>query len=157
MTAFVNSIDKFKRFLRRCNKINGSLQLAARKLAKEANNSVNMSYQLNSYAFYSKGLIATITNSLQPGDKTKVEKLFSDFNPKTKDEGIREALKLQNDIRKRVLLSSHFGTAFKSKKMEAMLFDMKEVLKNYPSLVKAREARNDRSQTPLLEGQTLTS
>lgn len=113
MTAFVNSIDKFKRFLRRCNKINSSLQFAARILAKEANNSVNVSYQLNSYAYYSKGLIATITNSLYAGDKSRVEKLFADFNPKIKDEGIREPLKLQNDIRKRVLLSSHFGTAFK--------------------------------------------
>ncbi len=57
MTALVNSFDKFKRFLNRCNKINVSLQQAARTLAKEANNAVNVSYQLNSYAFFSKGLI----------------------------------------------------------------------------------------------------
>jgi ribosome-associated toxin RatA of RatAB toxin-antitoxin module len=44
MTALVNSFDKFKRFLNRCNKINVSLQQAARILTKEASNAVNMSY-----------------------------------------------------------------------------------------------------------------
>ena len=77
---------------------------------------------------------------MQGYDKPRVEKIFTDLNTKSKDETVRA--RVESDVRKRVLLSSHFGTAFKAKKVENMLFEMKEVQKNYPLLVKTKENRN---------------
>lgn len=60
----MSSIDKFNKFLRRCNKLNKNLEYAARCMIKEVSGGVNVSYQLNSYAFYTKGLTAIISNSM---------------------------------------------------------------------------------------------
>ena len=126
-------------------------------MAKEVSGGVNVSYQLNSYAFYTKGLTAVISNSMVQIKSTQIEKIFQELNPKTKEEVVQRDLnKLSTDIRKRVLISNHFGTAFKSNNMEEMLFDMKEVQQNYPMLVKqqsftgsnAAQLIRERSSTP---------
>jgi len=57
---------------------------------------------------------------MQGYDKNKVEKIFTDLNTKSKEEAVRA--RVEGDIRKRILLSSHFGTALKVKKVENMLF-----------------------------------
>lgn len=76
---------------------------------------------------YTKGLKTTIQNSMQFIDKGKIEKIFTEINKQSKDDVPRDQQKQSNDIRKRILLSNHFGTAFKAKNMEEMLFEMKEV------------------------------
>lgn len=62
-------------------------------------------------------------SAIQPaiGPNAKIERLFADSSAKS------EAVREKNEIRKRVLLSSHFGTAFKIKKTEDMLMTMKEL------------------------------
>jgi hypothetical protein len=44
----------------------------------------------------------------------------------------------RSEIKKRLLLSSHFGTAFKIKKVEDTLLEIKDSLMTYPALVKAK-------------------
>jgi hypothetical protein len=45
-------------------------------MAKEVSGGVNVSYQLNSYAFYTKGLTAVISNSMVQIKSTQIEKIF---------------------------------------------------------------------------------
>lgn len=128
MEAFAVSIDKFNKFLRRSNRINNNLNVSAKILAQEATQSVNMSYQLNSYAYFSKGITLMLQSAMPYVDRAKFEKLFADINAKGKDNEVRDPGK--PDVRKRLLLSSTFASAYKTYKVEGMLLEMKDVMMN---------------------------
>lgn len=54
---------------------------------------------------------------------------------------MKDPNRAQADLKKRVLLSNHFGTAFKTKRIEETLIGIKYAIDAYPSLVKQRVYR----------------
>lgn len=56
-------------------------------------------------------------------ERQKLEKLFAEGNSKGKEE-VRDPNKV--DVRKRMLLSSTFATAYRTYKVEGMLLEMKD-------------------------------
>ena len=98
------------------NRINKGMQLAASQFTKEAQNSLFGSVNLNSYAFHSKSLMNTLQAILPQSDKKRVELLFIEPVDHTTIHAASNLYADQADkIRKRVLLSSNYGTSFKVK------------------------------------------
>ena len=107
--------EKLYKWVNQTNRINKGLQAAAIQLTKESQNTVLGNYQLNSYAFHSRSLINTLMTVLPLGvDKRYVEKIFLDHGG-TENDITHIHSDMTDKIRKRVLLSSNYSTAFKSK------------------------------------------
>ena len=85
------------------------------QLTKDCSGSILGSYHLNSYAFHSKSLINTLMTVLPMAvDKRYVEKIFLDHIGTDNDLNHIHS-DVTDKIRKRVLLSANYATAFKVK------------------------------------------
>ena len=108
MTRWVKGIDK----------INKAMYVATAVMSKEAStiNNPGAQYALNSYAFHSKQLTGTLQTFLPHGfDKSKIEHLFIETISTEAHHNIPLFQDTSDKIRKRVLISSTYATASKTK------------------------------------------
>ena len=129
------------KWIKQADRINRTMQSAAGLMTKESqvtNPSVN--YGLNSYALHCKQLINTIHAFLPPGfDKNKIDSIFVE---NTKDEKtvtlLHDMFTVPNQnegtIRKRVLNSSTFATAYKVRNILTVFKDLRYCKTNAPEL-----------------------
>ena len=107
--------EKLYKWMNHINKINKNMQSFALQLTKECSSSILGQYHLNSYAFHSRSLINTLMTVLPMAvDKRYVEKIFLDQIATDNDINHIHP-DVTDKIRKRVLLSSNYNTAFKVK------------------------------------------
>lgn len=108
--------EKIVRWMEHANQINRGMQAAASQYSKEAQASSFGSVTLNSYAFHSKNLMNSLHAILPTSEKKRVEQLFIDpVEPATVHAPSSVYADPTDKIRKRVLLSSNYATAFKVK------------------------------------------
>jgi len=127
------------KWLKTSDKLNRCMQNAATAFTKEASQNIpGAQYVLNSYAFHCRPLINSMSAFLPAGfDKGKVELLFVEGTEKEKKEFDLLLLSENTDkIRKRVLISSTFGTAYKVKHVMNIFKELRNSKTQAPHLFK---------------------
>ena len=125
------------------DKINRIMQSAAGVATKEAQMSIpGQSYLLNSYAFHSRQIINTLTAFLPAGyEKSKIESIFVEL---PNNDNMHQDLGLYSEstdkIRKRVLISSTFATAYRTKHVLRIFQDLRNCKVLSPQLFKRSQA-----------------
>ena len=113
------------RWMNGMDRINRTMQAVAAVMAKEAAlHNPGVHYILNSYAFHCRQLRNTLQTLLPPGfEKSKIEQIFVDPNAGEQHELLNQDN--TEKIRKRVLISSTFGTASKANRIIRVFSDLR--------------------------------
>ena len=99
------------------------MQATANAMAKESTGAINAPNVLNSYAFHCRPLINTISAFLPAGfEKNKIESLFLEEHEHEHHFLISDN---QDKIRKRMLISAPYGTAYRVKHVVKTFYDLR--------------------------------
>ena len=132
------------KWVKAADKINRTMQSAAGIATKDAQtNTPGQNYALNSYAFHSRQLINTLSTFLPAGfDKSKVESIFVEISTNDNMHHPEFLLFSENTdkIRKRVLISSTFATAYRTKHVFKIFEGLRNCKANQAQLFKRSQA-----------------
>ena len=113
--------NKTAKWIKTADKNNRLMQATAYAMTKEGVGAINAPSALNSYAFHCRPLINTLSAFLPAGfEKSKIESLFLEEH-----EQHFLLSDTQDKIRKRMLISASYGTAYKVKHVVKTFYDLR--------------------------------